>query len=177
MNDESAPVPSKWDSIDEMFADIRRYVAETGERVVSSYVPNDGQGAQIRYSSGSKQWTIALSIVLDKPPTGDFAGIFQTDSPRESALRILNGDPPLPVNHDKDLERLSRSQLVAEVKRLREGIRADRDSTGHNLCWYRPELWDLLPEKVEPEPTVPPREEFLHHCAIYRDSLDDGSKT
>ena len=35
---------------------------------------------------------------------------------------------------DKDVEQMSREQLVAEVKRLRQGIRQHRDSTGHALC-------------------------------------------
>lgn len=77
---------------------------------------------------------------------------------------------------DTDLIALSREQLVEEVKKLRSAIRADRDATGHNLCWYRPELWGLLPEKAEPTPQVPPRDEFLHHCALYRDSLDGAPK-
>ena len=39
----------------------------------------------------------------------------------------------------------SRSALVAEVRKLRAGIRKHRDSTGHDLCWHHPDLWDLLP--------------------------------
>jgi hypothetical protein len=35
---------------------------------------------------------------------------------------------------DEDVEQMSREQLVAEVKRLRQGIRRHRDSTGHELC-------------------------------------------
>jgi hypothetical protein len=37
---------------------------------------------------------------------------------------------------DDDLERLSRAQLVDEVKKLRRGIRAHRDSSLHELCWH-----------------------------------------
>ncbi len=37
---------------------------------------------------------------------------------------------------DADLEGLSREQLIAETKRLRNGIRKHRDSTGHQLCWH-----------------------------------------
>jgi hypothetical protein len=32
---------------------------------------------------------------------------------------------------DEDVEQMSREQLVAEVKRLRQGIRQHRDCTGH----------------------------------------------
>lgn len=73
---------------------------------------------------------------------------------------------------DLDLESMSEDELRAEVKKLRAGIRQHRDSTGHNLCWYVPELWNLLPEKVEPQPAVPPTDEFIHHCKLYRQSLD-----
>jgi hypothetical protein len=55
---------------------------------------------------------------------------------------------------DDDLERLSREELITEVKRLRAGIRAHRDSTGHELCWHHPQLWGLLPEKITPDVAV-----------------------
>lgn len=74
---------------------------------------------------------------------------------------------------DNDLETMSRDALIAEVKRLREGIRAHRDSTRHDLCWYHPDLWGLLPEKTDPIPTVPTWPEFLRGCLRYRQSLDD----
>ena len=35
---------------------------------------------------------------------------------------------------DQDLAQLSRDDLVSEVQRLRAGIRAHRDSSGHDLC-------------------------------------------
>jgi hypothetical protein len=73
---------------------------------------------------------------------------------------------------DDDLEGLSREQLVSEVKRLRQGIRAHRDSSGHDLCWHHPELWALLPEKVAPEVAVPPWPRFLRGCLRYRESLE-----
>ena len=73
---------------------------------------------------------------------------------------------------DEDLERLSRDELVAEVKRLRQGIRSHRDSSGHDLCWHHPALWGLLPEPVEPEIAVPPWPKFLRGCLKYRESLD-----
>lgn len=73
---------------------------------------------------------------------------------------------------DDDLERLSREELIAEVKKLRAGIRAHRDSTMHDLCWHHPQLWGLLPEKVEPEIAVPDWPQFLRGCLKYRESLD-----
>jgi hypothetical protein len=75
-------------------------------------------------------------------------------------------------SRDQDLHGLSREELIAEVKRLRTGIRAHRDSTGHELCWHHPQLWSLLPERVTPEVAVPPWPKFLRGCLRYRESLD-----
>ena len=57
---------------------------------------------------------------------------------------------------DDDLETMDRDALIAQVKKLRAGIRAHRDATGHDLCWHHPDLWDLLPEKTEAAIAVPP---------------------
>ena len=73
---------------------------------------------------------------------------------------------------DDDLEPLSRSDLIAEVKRLRQGIREHRDSSGHELCWHHPQLWGLLPEKIDPAVAVPAWPQFLRGCLKYRESLD-----
>jgi len=74
---------------------------------------------------------------------------------------------------DADLDGLSREQLVEEVRRLRTGIRAHRDSSGMGLCWYHPDLWALLPEGVETDITVPEWPQFLRGCVRYRQSLDE----
>ena len=74
---------------------------------------------------------------------------------------------------DEDLDRLSREELVAEVRRLRQGIRTHRDSTEHGLCWHHPALWALLPERTDPLPTVPEWPQFLRGCICYRQSLDE----
>ena len=73
---------------------------------------------------------------------------------------------------DGDLAGMTREQLMAEVKRLREGIRRHRDATGHDLCWHHPELWRLLPEPTDPLPVVPDWPRFLEGCIHYRQSLD-----
>jgi hypothetical protein len=73
---------------------------------------------------------------------------------------------------DEDLDGLSREALIAEVKRLRQGIREHRDSSGHDLCWHHPQLWGLLPERVDPEIAVPPWPKFLRGCVKYRESLE-----
>lgn len=74
---------------------------------------------------------------------------------------------------DEDLQVMSREQLVEEAARLRAGIRAHRDATGHSLCWHHPALWGLLPETTDPLPTVPTWPEFLRGCIRYRQSLDE----
>jgi hypothetical protein len=77
------------------------------------------------------------------------------------------------MDTDPDLERMSREQLVEEVKKLRQGIRHHRDGTRHELCWHHPTLWGLLPEKTDPIPEVPDWPEFLQGCIRYRESLDE----
>jgi len=73
---------------------------------------------------------------------------------------------------DEDLLELDREALIAEVKRLRAGIRSHRDSSGHELCWHHPKLWGLLPERTDPIPAVPEWPQFLRGCLKYRESLD-----
>ena len=74
---------------------------------------------------------------------------------------------------DTDLEGMDRERLLAEVKRLRAGIRAHRDSSGMDLCWYHPDLWNLLPERAGPAVEVPAWPQFLRGCVRYRQSLDE----
>jgi hypothetical protein len=73
---------------------------------------------------------------------------------------------------DDDLDTMSRDDLAREVRRLRAGIRSHRDSSGHDLCWYHPQLWSLLPEQTSPDVAVPPWPKFMRGCIAYRASLD-----
>jgi len=73
---------------------------------------------------------------------------------------------------DDDLQQITRDQLIAEIKRLRNAIRRHRDATGHELCWHQPDLWGLLPESARATPTVPDWPQFLEGCIRYRQSLD-----
>jgi len=73
---------------------------------------------------------------------------------------------------DNDLDHMSREQLIAEVRRLRAGIRKHRDSSGHDLCWHHPDLWALLLESTDPVPVVPEWPQFMLGCIRYRQSLD-----
>lgn len=74
---------------------------------------------------------------------------------------------------DADLHGMTPAQLVGEVTKLRNGIRAHRDSTTHELCWHHPQLWGLLPERTDPQPAVPSWPEFLRGCVHYRQSLGE----
>ena len=78
---------------------------------------------------------------------------------------------------DDDLDGMSREQLIAEVRRLRTGIRDHRDASGQELCWHHPKLWGLLPEKTDPVPVVPEWPQFLRGCLRYRESLDSQAPT
>jgi hypothetical protein len=73
---------------------------------------------------------------------------------------------------DDDLTALTREDLIAEVKRLRAGIRGHRDSSLHALCWHHPQLWALLPEPIPEDIAVPDWPQFLRGCLKYRESLD-----
>lgn len=73
---------------------------------------------------------------------------------------------------DDDLSGMSREDLIEEVRRLREGIRNHRDTSGQDLCWHHPKLWGLLPAGSDPLPEVPAWPEFLRGCVRYRESLD-----
>ena len=74
---------------------------------------------------------------------------------------------------DSDLDAMSREQLIAEVKKLRNGVRRHRDASGHDLCWHHPALWSLLPERTDPVPVVPEWPQFMEGCIRYRQSLDN----
>ncbi|WP_454062561.1 hypothetical protein [Candidatus Nitrospira salsa] len=75
-------------------------------------------------------------------------------------------------NPDRDLENMDRQELIAEIKKMRAGIRTHRDSSGHDLCWHHPKLWGLLPEKINSAIAVPPWPQFLRGCVKYRESLE-----
>jgi hypothetical protein len=73
---------------------------------------------------------------------------------------------------DQDVDAMSRDDLIAEVRKLRRAIRAHRDKSGHDLCWYHPRMWSLLPEKVDPEIAVPHWDKFMRGCVAFRKSLE-----
>ncbi len=81
------------------------------------------------------------------------------------------------MDQNQDIYQMSRDQLIAEIKKLRAGIRTHRDSSGHEVCWYHPALWGLLPEKIDPLPVVPPWPEFMQCCVRYRQSLEKQAPT
>lgn len=59
-------------------------------------------------------------------------------------------------------------EALAEVERLRNGIRSHRDEKGHDRCWEDDlKLYALLPDQVIPDGELPSREEFLRGCARF----------
>ncbi|MDI5984765.1 hypothetical protein QLQ85_08175 [Halomonas sp. M4R5S39] len=74
---------------------------------------------------------------------------------------------------DEDLSKMTREELLDEVRTLRQAIREHRDCSGHDLCWHHPALWSLLPEKTDPVPVVPEWPAFMRGCIKYRQSLDE----
>lgn len=76
------------------------------------------------------------------------------------------------VDPDADLAQLDAAQLLEVARTMRQAIRRHRSCSGHDLCWYQPELWVLLPEASAGAIEVPESEEFLRRCAVYRASLN-----
>lgn len=74
---------------------------------------------------------------------------------------------------DSDLDGMSRDELIGELIKLRNAVRAHRDSSGHDLCWHHPALWQLLPEQSTVALEVPEWPIFLRGCIRYRQSLDE----
>jgi hypothetical protein len=74
---------------------------------------------------------------------------------------------------DRDLDALPFEALLDEAKSMRRAIRTHRDSTGHELCWHHPAMWDLLPDKKPIDVTVPDWPQYMRGCIRYRSSLDE----
>ncbi len=79
---------------------------------------------------------------------------------------------------DVDIEGLTRAQLKAEVRRLRDAIRGHRDQKGHDRCWLDDlELYSKISDedaKIAFDGTLPPKAEFLAGCAQYHDKRSSG---
>jgi len=74
---------------------------------------------------------------------------------------------------DTDISKMTKDQLVAEIKKLRNAIRQHRDCSGHDLCWFHPDLWNVLPEHRNVKIEVPEWSSFMEGCVRYRKSLDE----
>ena len=72
---------------------------------------------------------------------------------------------------DSDLDALAYEDLLRCAKDMRAAIRAHRDASGHDLCWYHPDLWAQLPDTAA-RPQVPDWPQFMRGCIRYRASLD-----
>lgn len=73
---------------------------------------------------------------------------------------------------DEDLDRMNETELRENARAMRAAIRAHRDSTGHDLCWHHPQLWNLLPDEPQTSASVPEWPQFMRGCIAYRSSLD-----
>lgn len=79
---------------------------------------------------------------------------------------------------DQDLEQLTEQELRTEILNLRNGIRLHRDEKGHDRCWVDDlRLYELLPEKLPANTTLPEREEFLDNCQRFYESRRNSPKT
>lgn len=79
---------------------------------------------------------------------------------------------------DRDIDAMDAAALRQEVERLREGIRLHRDEKGHDRCWVDDlRLYELLPEKLPADTTLPPREEFLKNCARFYENRGNCPRT
>lgn len=114
------------------------------------------------------------------PDRTEGAGVLRT--PWSGSGTCAGGGGPFPrrphthrrrTAMDEDLRTMSRDELVAEVMKLRAGIRSHRDASEHDLCWHHPDLWSLLPERSDPLPVVPAWPQFMRGCIRYRQSLDE----
>src|SRR5215510_9528165 len=93
---------------------------------------------------------------------------------RPSEVRLAQGSigGQSMIGLDDDLQRMNREKLIAEIRRLRQGVREHRDASGHDLCWHHPQLWGRLPERIDPAVAVPPWPKFLRGCLKYREALE-----
>jgi hypothetical protein len=73
---------------------------------------------------------------------------------------------------DEDLDKMDQATLLSTAKAMRTAIRKHRDSSGHNLCWFHPEMWCLLPDSPSSAPDIPAWPEFICNCAQFRSTLE-----
>jgi hypothetical protein len=72
---------------------------------------------------------------------------------------------------DADLDAMELDELRCAARAMRSAIRAHRDASGHDLCWYQPDLWALLPDTGS-VPEIPAWPQFMRGCISYRAALD-----
>ena len=72
---------------------------------------------------------------------------------------------------DDDLESLARERLIAEISKLRRGIRQHRDSSGHDFSASSGAVVTAAGES-RPVPIVQEWLQFVRSCIRYLQSLD-----
>jgi hypothetical protein len=66
--------------------------------------------------------------------------------------------------------RIEKYGSYSRGRMARAGIRAHRESSGHDLCWH-PQLWAYY-DRVRPQVAVPPWPKFMRGCERYREALE-----
>lgn len=76
---------------------------------------------------------------------------------------------------DQDIVDMSYGDLQVSVLHLRNGIRKHRDERGHDRCWMDDQrLYSCLPETIDIDTTLPPRECFLKNCEKFYENRQNG---
>lgn len=79
------------------------------------------------------------------------------------------------TNADADIQGLMKHELKAEIVRLRNAIRTHRDQQGHDRCRLDDdELYAALPDGLDVDLTLPPKDEFISGCQLYWENRNQG---
>jgi hypothetical protein len=87
--------------------------------------------------------------------------------------RYSGDDSPDRAIHGRRAERHVSRTIDGRSPQVTERDSRTSRQHEHELCWHHPQLWGLLPERTDPQPTVPEWPVFLRGCIRYRQSLDD----
>ena len=75
---------------------------------------------------------------------------------------------------NNDIYYMTRPQMTAEIKKLRDGIRYCRQEYSDSACHLDiKKLFELLPEWEPITQKLPPKEQFLKQCSMFHDSRSE----
>lgn len=76
---------------------------------------------------------------------------------------------------DNDIITMSYGELQIQLLKLRNAIRQHRDEKGHDRCWMDDQrLYEVLPDKIDIDTTLPSRECFLKNCEKFYENRQNG---